>query len=85
MAELDKLYYSIMSGTHDKNIKFRDLQRILDALGFDHRIRGDHFIYYFGGIRDNINIQPNKNMAKPYQVKQVRDYLLAHKIVLPEE
>ena len=45
MATLEKLMYSIMSGTQDRNIKFADLQKILDVLGFQCRIKGDHFIY----------------------------------------
>ena len=44
MSTLEKLYLSIMSGTQDKNVKFRDLQALLDALGFHYRVRGDHFI-----------------------------------------
>ena len=44
MATADKLIQSVMSGTQDQNIKFRDLQKLLDVLGFDCRIRGDHFI-----------------------------------------
>lgn len=75
MPTIEKLYSSIMNGTQDKNIKFKDLQKLLDVLGFEYRIRGDHFIYYYGNLPENINIQPDKNMAKPYQVKQVRNYL----------
>lgn len=75
MPAIDKLYISIMSGTQDKNIKFRDLQKLLDTLGFEHRIRGDNFIYFYGNLPENINIQPDRNMAKPYQVKQVRNFL----------
>lgn len=78
MPTIDKLYISVMSGMQDQNIKFRDLQKLLDTLGFQHRIRGDHFIYFYGDLPENINIQPNGNMAKPYQVKQVRNYLLKY-------
>ena len=38
MASLEKLVQSIMSGTQDRNIKFLDLQKILDVLGFQCRI-----------------------------------------------
>ncbi|HBA48862.1 MAG TPA: toxin HicA [Lachnospiraceae bacterium] len=82
MAADEKLYMAIMRGMQDNNIKFRELQRLLDALGFDHRIKGDHFIYYYGNLPENINIQPNGSMAKPYQVKQVRNYLLKYGIEL---
>lgn len=79
---MEKLYLSVMSGTHDKNIKFRDLQKLLDVLGFEKRIKGDHFIYFFENLPENINIQPNGNMAKPYQVKQVRNFLLKYHLEL---
>ena len=78
MPTTEKLYMTIMSGTQDKNIKFRDLQKLLDILGFEYRIKGDHFIYFYGNLPEIINIQPNGNMAKPYQVKQVRNYLLKY-------
>lgn len=80
MATADKLIQSVMSGTQDQNIKFRDLQKLLDVLGFDCRIRGDHFIYSFSNLPENINIQPAGNMAKPYQVKQTRNFLSKYHI-----
>ena len=80
MSTTEKLYFSIISGLQDKNIKFKNLQKLLDILGFDCRIRGDHFIYSYDNFRENINIQPSGNMAKPYQVKQVRNFLQKYKI-----
>lgn len=78
MATLEKLMQSIMSGMQDRNIKFSDLQKILDVLGFQCRIKGDHFIYWKDGIDEIINIQPDGNKAKPYQVKQVRNIILKY-------
>lgn len=78
METLEKLMQSIMSGTQDRNIKFSDLQKILDVLGFQCRIKGDHFIYWKDGIDEIINIQPDGNKAKPYQVKQVRNIILKY-------
>lgn len=78
MATLEKLFQSILNGTQDRNIKFSDLQKILDILGFQCRIKGDHFIYWKDGIEEIINIQPNGNKAKPYQVKQVRNLILKY-------
>lgn len=82
MSTIEKLYLSIVSGTQDKNTKFRDLQKLLDILGFECRIKGDHFIYSYGNLRENINIQPDSNMAKPYQVRQVRNFLQKYQIRL---
>ena len=78
MATLEKLMQSIMSGTQDRNIKFADLQKILDALGFQCRIKGDHFIYWKNSVDEIINIQPDGNQAKPYQIKQVRGIILKY-------
>lgn len=78
MATLEKLFYLIMSGTQDRNIKFMDLQKILEVLGFQCRIKGDHFIYWRDGIDEIINIQPDGNKAKPYQVKQIRNIILKY-------
>lgn len=78
MASLEKLVQSIMSGTQDRNIKFSDLQKILDVLGFQCRIKGDHFIYWKDGVDEIINIQPDGNKSKPYQVKQIRNIILKY-------
>lgn len=76
MAQILKLYYNVCSGKCDSNIKFRDLQELLLALGFCLvRFNGDHFIYAKKGVEEIINLQPDKNdssKAKKYQVKQVR-------------
>ena len=88
MPAVDKILKSIMSGTQDQNIKFRDLQRVLDALGFDHKENnGDHFLYNYPGIKELINIQPDKkdhSKAKSYQVKQVRNFLEWNNISMEE-
>ena len=69
-----------MSGVQDRNIKFADLQKILDVLGFQCRIKGDHFIYWKEGIDEIINIQPIGNKAKSYQIKQVRNIILKYQM-----
>lgn len=81
-TQIEKLYQSVMSGMQDNNIKFRDLRNLLENLGFEYRIKGDHFIYFAENIPDNINIQPIGNKAKPYQVRQIRNYLLKYHIGL---
>lgn len=71
----DKVLLDILSGTKDANIKFKDLQNILESLNFACRIKGDHFIYKHPEIPERINIQPQGNKAKPYQVKQIRQII----------
>lgn len=80
MSQYEKLLRAIMSGTQDKNMLFSDLQTVLDRLGFQCRIKGDHFIYTKDGIEEIINIQPVGSKAKPYQVKQVRTVILGYQL-----
>ena len=78
MSQMEKLIYSVLSGRQDRNISFKDLQHLLNHLGFRERIRGDHFIYTKTDIAEKINIQPKGTQAKPYQVKQVRNIMLKY-------
>lgn len=80
MSQYEKLLLSILSGTRDKGILFTDLRAVLDRLGFQCRIKGDHFIYTKDGVEEIINIQPVGNKAKPYQVKQVRNVILKYQL-----
>lgn len=80
MSQYEKLLLSILSGTKDKSILFADLRTVLDRLGFQCRIKGDHFIYTKDGVEEIINIQPVGNKAKPYQVKQVRNLILKYQL-----
>ena len=80
MSQFDKLLYRILSGTQDKNIGFDELCKVLERLGFACRIRGDHFIYTKEGVEEILNVQPRGKMAKPYQVKQVRDLIVKYRM-----
>ena len=80
MSQYEKLLLSILSGTQDRNILFADLRAVLDRLGFQCRIKGDHFIYTKDGVEEIINIQPVGNKAKPYQVKQIRNIILKYQL-----
>lgn len=65
----------VQSGHSDANLAFRDLIALLDALGFDERVRGDHRILWKADVTEILNLQPIGSKAKPYQVKQVRAIL----------
>ena len=80
MSQHQKIMLAILSGTQDSNIQFADLRGVLDRLGFDCRIRGDHYIYTKDGIEEIINLQPKGSKAKPYQVKQVRQIILKYQL-----
>lgn len=80
MSQYEKLLLAVLSGTRDKNILFADLQTVLDRLGFQCRIKGDHFIYTRDDVEEIVNLQPAGNKAKPYQVKQVRNIILKYQL-----
>lgn len=59
----------VLSGTADAAIRFDDLCRMLESLGFEKRVRGSHPIFRRAGIDAKINLQRVGAQAKPYQVK----------------
>ncbi|MFH1605012.1 MAG: type II toxin-antitoxin system HicA family toxin [Pseudomonadota bacterium] len=69
-----------VAGTSDYNLKFADLRYVLEQLGFDERVKGDHFIFTKPDVTEIINLQPIGSKAKAYQVKQVRNLVLKYKL-----
>ncbi len=80
MGHRDKLVRAILCGKQDKNIRFDELCSLLEYLGFSCRVRGDHFIFTKDDIDEIINLQPKNGLAKPYQVKQVRELLVRYQL-----
>jgi predicted RNA binding protein YcfA (HicA-like mRNA interferase family) len=80
MSKHDKLVQKILSGRQDRSIDFSDLVTLLHALGFSLRINGSHHIFFREDIAEILNIQPDGSMAKPYQVKQIRDIIVKYKL-----
>ena len=78
VAKYDELLSRILRGTSDANIPFGQLRNLLRRLGFAERIRGDHHIYTKRNVEEIINLQPQVNKAKPYQVKQVRGVIVKY-------
>jgi predicted RNA binding protein YcfA (HicA-like mRNA interferase family) len=56
------------------------LRTLLIQLGFHERIKGDHFIFKAQNLPERINIQPDGNMAKSYQVRQIRSIIRNYKL-----
>jgi hypothetical protein len=71
----------ILSGSADRDIRFSDVRGMLLALSFEERVKGSHHIYTREGVVEILNLQPGDGgMAKPCQVRQVRDILVKHKL-----
>ena len=80
MSRLKKTLEDVLRGTADARIKFRNLCRLLEALDFEERVRGDHHIFSREDVVEIINLQPKGAFAKPYQVKQVRELILKYRL-----
>lgn len=80
MARRDTLVRRILAGTSDADIRFDELRRLLQRLGFEERVRGSHHLFRRGGIEERINLQRDDAKAKPYQVCQVRDVLVRYRL-----
>ena len=80
MGRLEKILGLILRGGSNQNIAFDDLVFLLERLGFEKRIKGSHHVFSKDGVAEIINLQPSGSKAKPYQVKQVRNIIVNHKM-----
>lgn len=80
MAKKRILLLKILQAKHDYNINFKDLCSLLNSMGFKERIKGSHHIFSRKDIVEIVNIQPKKKLAKPYQVKQIRNLIIKYKL-----
>jgi hypothetical protein len=79
MASLPKVLATLLSGRSDANVRFADVVRVLKAMGFAERIRGDHHIFTREGVVEILNLQPLRGgKVKPYQAKQVRNVIIRY-------
>jgi hypothetical protein len=79
------LIQRILGGRADASIKFSELRQLLLRLGFDERVRGDHHIFTKENVEEILNLQPKRSMAKPYQVRQVRNLILRYRLGVEED
>ena len=84
MGKQQKLLAHILMRKGDANVSFPALCQLLARLGFAERVTGDHHIFTKDGIQEILNLQPKGAKAKPYQVKQIRDLILEHHLILGE-
>ncbi|MBE7459147.1 MAG: type II toxin-antitoxin system HicA family toxin [Zoogloeaceae bacterium] len=85
MGKYEKLLQQVLGGRADANVAFGDMRQLLLRLGFDERTRGDHFIFSREGVEEILNLQPRGGMAKPYQVRQVRNVILRYGMGVEDE
>jgi hypothetical protein len=80
MTRADRLLERVLLGTSDADIPFAGIRSLLEALGFQERIRGSHHIFAKDGIEEILNLQPRRGRAKSYQVRQVRHVIIKCKL-----
>ncbi|MEX2285845.1 MAG: type II toxin-antitoxin system HicA family toxin [Planctomycetaceae bacterium] len=80
MGRSAKTLDRVLRGVSDANIRFDELCRLLNRLGFAERIRGDHHIFTRDGVEEFLNLQPRGPLAKAYQVKQVRNMIVHYRL-----
>jgi hypothetical protein len=80
MVQGKKLIRRILAGRADANIPFSDLSRLLKQMGFAERICGGHHIFTKDGVAEILNLQPKGSLAKPYQVRQVREIIVKYQL-----
>jgi len=80
MKRHERLLRTVLNGQSDANIRFADLQSLLFHLGFSERIRGSHHLFEKEGVVEIVNLQVQSEMAKRYQVRQVRQLILRYKL-----
>ena len=72
MPPSERLWRRFLSGSADAGISFAELCSILEALGFNERVRRSDHIFARDGTPEIVNIQTQGSMAKRYQVRQAR-------------
>jgi predicted RNA binding protein YcfA (HicA-like mRNA interferase family) len=83
MASAKRTFEAVVRG--QGVISFRDLQRLLEQLGFRlQRTSGSHHIYMHPRVTRPINIQRAGRDAKPYQIRQLRDIIKEFGLSLAE-
>lgn len=83
MSKREKILLKLLSGNADNNFSLDDLVKVLEDFNFiERKSPGSHRIFTKANIAGIINLQKNKDgKAKPYQVKQVRVFLIEYKII----
>ena len=84
MTKKQKLLQRLLTGS--KNVRFSDVQVVVEAFGFQlARISGSHHIYVHPDMPDLINLQDVNGKAKPYQIKQFLEIVERYNLELENE
>lgn len=77
MSRVEELFHKAKVSPH--NFSFTELCNLAEAVGFEFkRQNGSHLIYkhiYIQGRESRMNFQNYKGKAKPYQIRQLVDFI----------
>ena len=82
MGRAQRTLERLLRGQSDANVEFADLTALLNALGFEERVRGSHHIFVRRDVQELVNLQQDGSKAKVYQVRQVRAVILKYNLAL---
>ncbi len=74
-----------LDGTADASVRFDDLVRVLERVGFQVRQRGDRPIFWHDELEEILSFEPRLGMARPYQVQLIRDLFVRHRLTEPTD
>jgi hypothetical protein len=80
VAPRKRVLDQVLRGNADANVPFQGLCSLLRDLGFDERTKGSHHIFTMEGVPEILNLQPRGAKAKAYQVRQIRNVILKHRL-----
>jgi hypothetical protein len=80
VTRIQQTLFQALRGTSDANIRFNDVRKLLEGLGFTDRSKRSHHIFAQVGIVDIADLRPDGSKARPHQVKQVRQLINKYKL-----
>jgi predicted RNA binding protein YcfA (HicA-like mRNA interferase family) len=84
MIKPTRLYAQLLE-SRNRNIPFRDFERLLKAFGFEHvRTKGSHQIWTHPALLRPFPVQPGDKDAKPYQVREFLELVEQHALYMSE-
>ena len=79
-GKVGEAHRSNRRGRSDADIAFDELVNLLLHFGFETRTRGSHHVFRKAGVSEKVNLQKDGSKAKPYQVRQVRNLIVQHRL-----
>jgi hypothetical protein len=79
-----KLYLKALNS--QRNLRFDQAVALANAFGFElDRIDGSHHIFRHPNVQGRLNLQPDRGMAKAYQVRQLLDFISTFGLTMEDD